>query len=487
MQSSDSSEQRYPYQSHLFFDEMFEKNGAVRPHYGKVYRQFQKSSLQQLTDRQHAVDRKMMEEGITFTVYGESSAESLERTIPFDLLPRIIPKKEWSVLERGMIQRVKALNLFLHDIYHEQEIVKEGIIPRRLVMANKYFRYEMMQLDVPNGIYIAASGIDLIRNDQGQYLVLEDNLRSPSGFSYLFKTRSLMSRLYPELMFCHSVQEVEQSLEAFFMTLRSMAPSGSSKPVIALMTPGSMNSAYYEHTFLAQQMGIDLVEGSDLVCQDQRIYIRTLNGYQKVDVLYRRIDDEYLDPLAFRPDSLLGCPGLMNAYRAGQIAIANAPGTGVADDKAMYSFVPQMIRYYLSEEPILANVPTYLLERPEEREYVLSRLDQMVVKETSMSGGYGMLIGPSATEEELQLFRGKIAHNPANYIAQPTIRLSTSPVLQNGDLVPRHIDLRGFVLYGGGGAHVIPGGLTRVAMREGSLVVNSSQGGGCKDTWVLTK
>ncbi|MBA9087650.1 putative circularly permuted ATP-grasp superfamily protein [Fontibacillus solani] len=486
MQPSDSSKSWNSYQSHLFYDEMFEKNGTVRPHYSKVFRQFQKSPYQQLADRQQAFDRMIMEEGITFTVYGESSTDSLERTIPFDLLPRIIPKKEWLVIERGMIQRVKALNLFLYDIYHGQEIVKEGIIPRRLVMTNKYFRYEMMHLDIPNNVYITASGIDLIRNDQGQYLVLEDNLRSPSGFSYLFKNRSLMSRLYPELMFSHPVQEVEQSLEAFLKMLRSLAPGGASKPVIALMTPGCMNSAYYEHTFLAQQMGIELVEGSDLVCRDQYIYIRTLNGYKKVDVLYRRIDDEYLDPLAFRPDSLLGCPGLMNAYRAGHIAIANAPGTGVADDKAMYSYVPQMIRYYLNEEPILSNVPTYLLDRPEEREYVLDRLDEMVVKETSMSGGYGMLIGPAATEEERSLFSEKILQSPGSYIAQPTIKLSTSPVLQNGRLEPRHIDLRGFVL-NGDNVHVIPGGLTRVAMQEGSLVVNSSQGGGCKDTWVLTK
>lgn len=486
MQPSDSSKSWNSYQSHLFYDEMFEKNGSVRPHYSKVYRQFQKSPYQHLADRQQAFERMIMEEGITFTVYGESSSDALERTIPFDLLPRIIPKKEWSVIERGMIQRVKALNLFLYDIYHGQEIVKEGIIPRRLVMTNKYFRYEMMHLDIPNHAYITASGIDLIRNDQGQYLVLEDNLRSPSGFSYLFKNRSLMSRLYPELMFSHPVQEVEESIEAFSKMLCSMAPGGVSKPVIALMTPGSMNSAYYEHTFLAQQMGIELVEGSDLVCRDQYIYIRTLNGYKKVDVIYRRIDDEYLDPLAFRPDSLLGCPGLMNAYRAGHVAIANAPGTGVADDKAMYSYVPQMIRYYLNEEPILSNVPTYLLDRPDEQEFVLGRLEEMVVKETSMSGGYGMLIGPSAAEEEIQLFRAKILQNPGNYIAQPTVKLSTSPVLQNGQLEPRHIDLRGFVLYGDN-VHVIPGGLTRVAMREGSLVVNSSQGGGCKDTWVLTK
>lgn len=487
MQPSDSASS-FPYQSHLFYDEMFEKNGAVRPHYGKVYRQFTKASPQSLADRQQAINRKMMEEGITFTINGETSTDSQERTIPFDLLPRIIPRKEWAVLERGMAQRVTALNLFLHDIYHDQEIIKDGLIPRRLIMANKYFRHEMMHLDVPNGTYITASGIDLIRNEQGQYYVLEDNLRTPSGFSYLFKTRELTSRLYPELMFTHAVQEVKQSLEAFFMTLRSLAPGGISRPVIALMTPGSMNSAYFEHTFLAQQMGIELVEGNDLVCRDHYIYIRTLNGFKKVDVLYRRIDDEYLDPLAFRPDSLLGCPGLLNSYRAGRVAIANAPGTGVADDKAVYSYVPQMIRYYLNEEPILHNVPTYLLERPEELEFVLNRLEQMVVKETSMSGGYGMLIGPAATEEELLIFRDKILKAPGNYIAQPTIKLSTAPIVKDGALTPRHIDLRGFVLYGGKeNVHVIPGGLTRVAMREGSLVVNSSQGGGCKDTWVMEK
>lgn len=478
--------QSTPYPLGGFYDEMFADHPAVRSHYAQVYRRFRQMSPEELTAKQYAVGRRMMEEGITFTLYKPEQLQPLERTIPFDLIPRIIPQAEWSMLEAGLIQRVKALNRFVDDIYHEQAIVRDGIVPRRMVVANCYFRPEMMRLQVPYGSYITTSGIDLIRDTSGKYYVLEDNLRSPSGFSYLFKSRSIMNELFPELSFSCSIRDVEHSLNLFLSTLRSLAPTGKSDPVIALLTPGQFNSAYYEHAFLAQQMGIQLVEGRDLVAIDHKIYIRGLKGMRQVDVLYRRIDDDYLDPLAFQPDSMLGVAGIMNAYRAGNLAIANAPGTGVADDKAIYSYVPEMIRYYLSEEPILTNVPTYLLSRPEEREYVLNRLSEMVVKETSLSGGYGMLIGPAASEEEIAAFAERIRKEPSRYIAQPTVQLSRAPVIQDGIMTPRHIDLRAFVLMGANEQiHVIPGGLTRVAMKEGSLVVNSSQGGGCKDTWVL--
>ncbi|THF84116.1 circularly permuted type 2 ATP-grasp protein [Cohnella fermenti] len=474
-----------PSPSH-FYDEMFDGN-SVRPHYAKVQSILSRLSFEERAARQSTMNRRLLEEGITFTLAQSEQPDALERTIPFDFVPRIIPSEEWDTIEQGVSQRVRALNLFLQDVYHEQNIFKDGLIPRRMIMGNRYFRTEMMRLSVPGGVYVNASGIDLIRDDHGKYFVLEDNLRSPSGFSYIYKSRSIMTHDFPELYFSHSVRGIDHSLSAFRAALRNLAPGDKADPVIALLTPGSFNSAYFEHTFLAQQMGLELVEGRDLVCRDNKIYIRGLSGLKKVDVIYRRIDDDYLDPLAFRPDSMLGVAGLMNAYRFGNVAIANAPGTGVADDKAIYSFVPDMIRYYLNESPILSNVPTYLMSRPEEREYVLERLDQMVVKETSLSGGYGMLIGPSSTEQERMRFAEKIRENPDNYIAQPTIQLSTAPICLDGRMSSRHIDLRVFALMNGRNVHVLPGGLTRVAMKEGSLVVNSSQGGGCKDTWVLTR
>ncbi len=474
------------YDAKPYYDEMFAGPATVRDHYQEVGRQLQRMGTEQLHIRQAQMNRRLMEEGITFTLSGSQEADALERTIPFDLLPRIIPRHEWSELEAGLMQRVKALNLFVKDVYSEQHILKDGIVPRRMIVGNRYFRPEMKGVTIPGNAPITAAGIDLIRDEKGSYYVLEDNLRSPSGFSYLFQSRSLMTRLCPELMFSHPVLDVEQGISMFRHALVSLTPSGKSDPLIALLTPGSHNSAYYEHAFLAQQLGIELVEGRDLVFRDHRIYMRGMNGIRQVDVLYRRIDDEYLDPLAFRPDSVLGVAGLMNAYRAGHIAIVNAPGTGVADDKAVYVYVPDMIRYYLNEAPILSNVPTYLMSNPEHREYVLQRLPEMVVKETSLSGGYGMLIGPSAGEEELKQFAEKIRTSPDTYIAQPTIKLSTAPVLTSGQLAPRHIDLRAFVLSGHKQV-VLPGGLTRVAMKSGSLVVNSSQGGGCKDTWVLSR
>jgi uncharacterized circularly permuted ATP-grasp superfamily protein len=470
--------------SSRFYNEMY--NGVqVRAHYNKVHQMLSRMSLEDRVARQSLMNGRLLEEGITFTLSGGDQPEGLERTIPFDLIPRIIPGEEWDVIEQGTKQRVRALNAFLADIYHEQCILKDGLIPRRMVMGNRYFRTEMMRLPVPGGTYVTASGIDLIRDEKGDYYVLEDNLRSPSGFSYVFKSRSIMTHDFPELYFSYPVRGIERSLHDFRSSLRNLAPTDKSEPVIALLTPGSFNSAYFEHTFLAQQMGMELVEGRDLVCRDNKIYIRKLSGLKKVDVLYRRIDDDYLDPLAFNPSSMLGVAGLMNAYRFGNITIANAPGTGVADDKAIYTFVPEMIRYYLNEKPILNNVPTYLMSRPDEREHVLSKLEEMVVKETSLSGGYGMLIGPTSTEWERERFAAKIRENPDNYIAQPTIKLSTSPISLDGQIAHRHIDLRVFALADGRNVHVLPGGLTRVAMKEGSLVVNSSQGGGVKDTWVL--
>lgn len=475
-----------PYPLEHFYDEMFADERSVRPHYRYVNRTFSQMSAEELQRKQNRMQRRMMEEGITFTLYNPAQDHPMERTIPFDMLPRIISKPEWEMLEAGIVQRITALNLFIHDIYHEQYIVKDGIVPRRMIMSNCYFRPEMAGVRVPGSAYITTSGIDLIRHSDGAYYVLEDNLRTPSGFSYLFKGRSLMNQLFPELTLTNAIRDVDQSLNRFLSTLRSLSPSRTKDPVIALLTPGEFNSAYFEHAFLAQQMGIHLVEGRDLFVQDHKLYLRTMNGRTRIDVLYRRLDDDYLDPLAFQPHSLLGVAGLMNACRAGGVAIANAPGTGVADDKAMYIYVPDMIRYYLKEEPILHNVPTYLLSREEERRYVLEHLEEMVVKETSLSGGYGMLIGSEAGQAERDEFRLKILADPGRYIAQPVMSLSRVPVIQDGKLTPRHIDLRAFVLTGADRKpHVIPGGLTRVAMKENCLIVNSSQGGGVKDTWVL--
>ncbi|CAH1189930.1 hypothetical protein PAECIP111893_00028 [Paenibacillus plantiphilus] len=478
--------QFHSYDSQSFYDEMFDKESSVRTHYEGVHRLFGRLKPSELAAKHATLQQRMMEEGITFTLYAHNQAEPLERTIPFDYIPRIIPKHEWEEIERGMKQRVTALNAFIRDIYHEGRIIKDGVVPRGMIVGNKYFRPEMAGLDVPQDIYMTASGIDLIRDEKGKYYVLEDNLRTPSGFSYLYKGRSLMSELFPDLYLSSRVADIERSLNVFLSSLRSLAPSGKRDPFIVLLTPGAYNSAYYEHTFLAQQLGIHLVEGRDLVYKDHKIYLRDLRGLRQVDVIYRRLDDEFLDPLAFQPDSLLGVPGLMNAYRAGNVAIANAPGTGVADDKAVYAFVPDMIRYYLAEEPILHNVPTYILARKEDRDYALDNLDQLVVKETSLSGGYGMLIGPAATGKEIAAFADAIRRDPSRYIAQTTMKLSRSPVMMGGAMAPRHIDLRAFVLMGSD-AHVIPGGLTRVALTEGSLVVNSSQGGGVKDTWVLSQ
>lgn len=486
--SADKCSQWLPYEDvQTYYDEMFDSRLSVRPHYQPIHQFFSQLDSVALTLRQKALNQRMLEEGITFTLYSSNQLDPLERTIPFDFIPRVISKQEWDVIEQGLLQRVKALNAFIYDIYHEQNIVADGIIPRMMILSNQYYRMEMVNFDVPGGIYITASGIDLIRDEHGRYYVLEDNLRAPSGFSYLFKGRTLMSELFHDLYQASSVQSIDRSLNQFLTSLRGIAPNGKRDPLIVLLTPGAYNSAYYEHTFLAQQMGIHLVEGRDLLYKDHKIYLQDLRGLRQVDVIYRRVDDYYLDPLAYNAESLLGVPGLMNAYRAGNVAIANAPGTGVADDKAIYAYVPDMIRYYLHEEPILHNVPTYILSRQAERDYVLEHLDQLVVKETSLSGGYGMLMGASASKEELLSFAKAISRAPERYVAQTTMKLSRAPVMADGRLSPRHIDLRAYVLMGANGCHVIPGGLTRVAMKEGSLVVNSSQGGGVKDTWVLNR
>lgn len=486
--SADKRSHWIPYEDvHGYYDEMFDQLMSVRPHYSNIYQQFTQLDPSELKLRQHALHQRMLEEGITFTLYSPNQYEPLERTIPFDYIPRVIPRQEWDFIERGVLQRIKALNAFIHDIYHEQKIVADGIIPRMMILSNQYYRMEMVNFDVPGGVYITASGIDLIRDEHGRYYVLEDNLRTPSGFSYLFKGRTLMSELFHELYQSSSVQSIDRSLNYFLSSLRAIAPNGKRDPLIVLLSPGPYNAAYYEHTFLAQQLGIHLVEGRDLIYKDHKIYLQDLRGPRQVDVIYRRVDDHYLDPLAFFPNSLLGVPGLMNAYRAGNVAIANAPGTGVADDKAVYAYVPDMIRYYLHEEPLLHNVPTYIMSRKADREYALEHLDQLVVKETSLSGGYGMLMGASASKEELITFANAIRREPERYVAQTTMKLSRAPVMADGSLSPRHIDLRAYALMAPEESHVIPGGLTRVAMKEGSLVVNSSQGGGVKDTWVLNR
>ncbi|MGJ7919490.1 circularly permuted type 2 ATP-grasp protein [Neobacillus sp. LXY-4] len=467
------------------FDEMINEEGEIRTHYEHVHDLISKMKGKELEELQQSMQSYMMKQGVTFTLYNGEEGDSLERTIPVDIIPRIIPADEWNMIEKGIKQRVTAMNQFIRDIYHEQVILREGIIPRKMVISNPYFLPEMMGVSVPGDIYIPLSGIDLIRDESGQYFVLEDNLRTPSGLSYVFKNRFWMRRLVKDLFFQHKVRPIEHSLNTFLSVLRSLSPNNKKDPVVVLLTPGSYNSAYFEHTFLAQQMGIPLVEGKDLKVMNQKVYMRTMKGLQQVDVVYRRVDDDFLDPLSFRSDSVLGVPGIMNAYRAGNVAITNAPGTGIADDKAIYTYVPDMIRFYLNEEPILSNIPTYILSRKDDYDYVLSHLSEMVVKETSLSGGYGMLIGPSSTEKEIADFKEKIIKSPEKYIAQPTINLSCVPSLVKNNIEGRHVDLRPFAFMGDKQIDVLPGGLTRVALKEGSLVVNSSQGGGSKDTWVL--
>ncbi len=466
----------------IFFDEMRGFAGEVLPHYRPFVEWVEKLPPEYLAQKRQEADVLFRRVGVTFAVYGEEAGT--ERLIPFDIVPRIVPAAEWRLLERGLAQRVRALNLFLRDIYHEQSILKEGIIPPRKVLENAQYRSVMQGLHVAGGTYAHVAGIDVVRADAGEFYVLEDNLRVPSGVSYMLENRKMMMRLFPEVFARNEVAPVDHYPDLLLDTLRQVAPAGVTDPTVVLLTPGSYNSAYFEHTFLAQNMGIELVEGQDLVVRDQTVYMRTTRGPRRVDVIYRRIDDDFLDTQVFRPDSVLGVPGLFSAYKAGRVTLANAIGTGVADDKSMYLHVPDMIEYYLGEKPILKNVPTYQLRKKDDRHYVLEHLHELVVKEVHGSGGYGMLVGPASTMTQRAEFRERIIANPEKYIAQPTLALSTCPTFVATGIAPRHIDLRPFVL-SGKDVRIVPGGLTRVALREGSLVVNSSQGGGTKDTWVL--
>ena len=464
------------------YDEMQDAGGAPRAHYGPFADWLEHTPEAVLQGKRREADVAFHRVGITFTVYGEDSGN--ERLIPFDMVPRIVPAAEWRMLESGLRQRVHALNLFLQDVYGERRILREGRIPAELVLDNSEYRREMQGLRVPSGVYSHISGIDLVRAGDGEYYVLEDNLRVPSGVSYMLENRRMMARLIPELFARQQIAPVERYPDALLNTLREAAPEGIDVPTVAVLTPGAFNSAYFEHAFLAQQMGVELVEGADLFVRDDTVYARTTRGPRRVHVIYRRINDDYLDPQVFRPESVLGVPGLFGAYRAGRVTLANAPGTGVAEDKSVYPYVPEMIRFYLSEEPILHNVPTYQLRNADDLRYTLEHLDELVVKEVHGAGGYGMLVGPAASKAEIEDFRARILATPDNYIAQPTLSLSTCPTFVESGLAPRHIDLRPYIL-SGRRIQVVPGGLTRVALREGSLVVNSSQGGGTKDTWVL--
>ncbi len=468
----------------VFFDEMRGLTGEVQPHYQSYVEWVEKLSPEHLAQKRQEADVLFQRVGITFAVYGEDAGA--ERLIPFDIIPRIIPAADWRTLERGLAQRVKALNLFLRDIYNEQSILKEGIIPARKVLENAQYRSVMQGMRVPGGTYAHVVGVDVVRAGEGEFYVLEDNLRVPSGVSYMLENRKMMMRLFPEAFARNEVAPIDHYPDLLLDTLRQVAPEGVSDPTVVLLTPGSYNSAYFEHTFLAQQMGIELVEGQDLVVRDQTVYMRTTRGPKRVDVIYRRIDDDFLDPQVFRPDSLLGVAGLFSAYRAGRVTLANAIGTGVADDKSMYPHVPELIEYYLGEKPILNNVPTWQLREKADRHYALEHLQELVIKEVHGSGGYGMLVGPASTMAQRAEFRERILAHPEKYIAQPTLTLSTCPTFAEQGMAPRHIDLRPFVL-SGKEVRMVPGGLTRVALKEGSLVVNSSQGGGTKDTWVLER
>jgi uncharacterized circularly permuted ATP-grasp superfamily protein len=467
-----------------FFDEMLEPDGRPRPHYRALHERLAALTDEGLEERIRTANAFFLTQGIGFTVYGDEAGT--DRIFPFDLIPRIVPAAEWAHVERGLTQRIRALNLFLGDLYGPQRILAEGIVPSELVFASRNLRREMIGVEPPGGIFAHVAGIDLIRDGDGHYLVLEDNLRTPSGVSYMLESRQALKRIFASLFERSGVRGIDQYPRELHETLRSVAPAGAgADPSIVLLTPGAHNSAYYEHSFLARQMGIELVENRDLVVHRNRVFTRTTNGLQRVDVIYRRIDDDYLDPLAFRPDSLLGVTGLLNAYRAGNVTLANAVGTGVADDKAVYPYVPAMIRFYLDEEPVLPNVPTLVGNDSEQREEILERIDELVVKAVDQSGGYGMLIGPAASAAERDEFRRRVTAEPRNYVAQPTISLSRHPTFVRGGLHGCHVDLRPFVLSGADGVRIVPGGLTRTALREGSLVVNSSQGGGSKDTWVL--
>ena len=478
----------------LPFDEMilddldrnFKNSNFSREHYKEFALWLDKQGEDVLKGKREEADLMFRRVGITFAVYGDSGGT--ERTIPFDIVPRIFTANEWQRLEKGLIQRVRALNMFLHDVYHEQHILKAGLIPKEQVLNNAQFRKEMVGVNVPMKTYAHIAGIDIVRanhgDNAGEFFVLEDNLRVPSGVSYMLENRKMMMRLFPELFAKHRVQPVAHYPDLLLETVRQCAPRKPSNPTVVVLTPGMYNSAYFEHAFLSQQMGVELVEGKDLVVSEDYLYMRTTQGLKKVDVIYRRVDDDFLDPAAFRSDSALGASGLMHVYKAGNVAICNAVGTGVADDKSIYPYVPEMIKFYLSEEPLISNVPTYMCRKPDDLQYVLDNISSLVVKEVHGAGGYGMLVGPASTQSEIAEFKEKVKANPSGYIAQPTLALSTCPTYVGSGIAPRHIDLRPFVL-SGKEVRMAPGGLTRVALKEGSLVVNSSQGGGTKDTWIL--
>lgn len=464
------------------WDELMSNDG-VRESYSQVVKAIEGLSAEEMEVKDELAKKLFMTQGITFTVYSDN--EGVEKIFPFDIIPRIIEAKEWLLIEAGVKQRLKALNIFLKDVYHQQFAIKDGIVPAKLIYSCPLFTRQMMNVDVPFDIYSHIAGIDLIRDADGSFYVLEDNLRTPSGVSYMLENRSITFRIFPDLIPRNNVRRVIEYPSLLLKNLLGLANRQTSNPTVVLLTPGVYNSAYFEHTTLARLMGIELVEGRDLVVENHHVYMKTTGGLQKVDVIYRRVDDDFIDPLTFRPDSVLGIPGIYWAYRKGNVAIVNAMGNGVADDKAVYSYVPDMIRYYLNEEPILKNVPTYELDVAENRSMVFANMDKMVIKKTNESGGYGMLMGNKATEEEMEEYKKAILEDPRNFIAQPIINLSSSPCYIDGKLQPRRVDLRPFALYGPDGIDIVPGGLTRVALREGSLVVNSSQGGGSKDTWVL--
>ena len=470
------------YKSPGFFDEMFAEGGECRTHYTKFESQLQKTSKKKLSQLQFSADKAQMAMGMTFNVYHDN--QGIEKILHLDIIPRIIPHTEWQKIEAGLKQRIRALNLFLQDIYNDQKILKDKVVPKDLILNSKDFLQPCVGLTPPKGIWCHITGTDLVKDKDGEYYILEDNLRCPSGVSYMLESREIIKRAYPDLFNALGVRPVSDYPTKLLNMLQFL--SDKPKPKVGVLTPGIHNSAYFEHSYLAQQMGAELVIGQDLIVEKNHVYMQTTHGLEAIDVLYRRLDDTFLDPMAFNPDSMLGVHGMFEAYKAGNLAMANAPGTGVADDKAVYAYVPRIIKYYLDEEPILKNVPTYLCREEDDRKYVLENIEQLVVKETNAAGGYGMLIGPKADKEEHQKFRELIKSNPTNYIAQPTLSLSTVPTLTGETIEPRHVDLRPYVLYGED-IEVIPGALTRVALTKGSLVVNSSQGGGSKDTWVLYK
>ncbi len=473
------------YQSNGFYDEMFQPDGQPRPHYLKLFQRLKALSLEDFRRRCQLAELTLIHQGITFAVYG--SDEGVEKPFPFDLIPRIVPADEWDLIERGLKQRLTALNLFIHDVYHDQKILNDRVVPRDLIMNAAHFRREFIGADPPGGIYVHICGSDLIRDQYGKYQVLEDNLRTPSGVSYVLENRIILTRVLPQLFRDMPVRPVDHYTTQLLHNLRELAPEGRAEsPNVVLLTPGVYNSAYFEHAFLAQQLGIELVQGRDMFVNNNIVYMKTTKGPERVDVIYRRVDDDFLDPLTFRSDSALGVAGLVNAYRSSNVAIANSIGTGVADDKAVYAYVPHIIKYYLGEKPILDNVETFLASDPKECSYILANLDKLVVKAANESGGYGMLMGPQSSAAEREGFALKIKANPRNYVAQPLISLSQAPAFVDDCAVEgRHVDLRPYILYGQKEITIIPGALTRVALKRGSYVVNSSQGGGSKDTWVL--